>query len=90
MIEEVEKEETLMGNYDESFLIREDNKGAVYIDSQTEESTIRFVKKQALYEEEESMNVLNALVSVQALVRGFLARRRCQRISEDAQKNFSD
>ena len=45
MIEEVEKEETLMGNYDESFLIREDNKGAVYIDSQTEESTIRFVKK---------------------------------------------
>ena len=27
MIEEVEKEETEMGLYDESFLIREDNKG---------------------------------------------------------------
>ena len=84
MIEEVEKEETEMGAYDESFLIREDNNKFVYLDSQTEESTIRFVKKQPLYEEEESMNVLNALVSVQALIRGFLARRRCQRLNDDA------
>ena len=84
MIEEVEKEETEMGAYDESFLIREDNNKFVYLDSQTEESTIRFVKKQPLYEEEESMNVLNALVSVQALIRGFLARRRCQRLLDDA------
>ena len=45
MIEEVEKEETEMGAYDESFLIREDNNKFVYLDSQTEESTIRFVKK---------------------------------------------
>ena len=40
-----------MNLYDESFLIREDGKGALYLDSQTEESTIRFVKKQStMYE----------------------------------------
>ena len=36
------------------------------------------------------MNVLNALVSVQALVRGFLARRRCQRIQNGGLNLFSD